>query len=118
MERRGDHGVETIAAPQEVKWASSKACRAKNLQVSAMRPKPAGRPIRRQPAKSGRGNGQLAERRAGSMLTEVAGSEITIQAARPLRRILDWASTWRAAAGFAGRAYSRSGFRAGQSLSS
>ena len=28
--------METIAPPQEVKWASSKACRAKNLQVSAM----------------------------------------------------------------------------------
>ena len=36
MERRGAHGVETIAPPQEVKRASSKACRAKNLQVSAM----------------------------------------------------------------------------------
>jgi hypothetical protein len=28
--------VETIHPPQEMKWASSKACRAKNLQVSAM----------------------------------------------------------------------------------
>ena len=36
MERRGAHGVETIAPPQEVKRTSSKACRAKNLQVSAM----------------------------------------------------------------------------------
>ena len=36
MERRGAHGVETIAPPQEVKRASSKACRAKNLQVSAI----------------------------------------------------------------------------------
>ena len=36
MERRGAHGLETIAPPQEVKWASSKACRAKNLQVSVM----------------------------------------------------------------------------------
>src|ERR1700686_2490512 len=41
MERRGAHGVETIAPPQEVKRASSKACRAKNLQVSAMGPIPA-----------------------------------------------------------------------------
>jgi hypothetical protein len=40
MERRDAHGVETIAPPQEVKWASSKACRAKNLQASAMGPKP------------------------------------------------------------------------------
>jgi len=33
--------VETIAPPQEVKRACSKACRAKNLQVSAMGPIPA-----------------------------------------------------------------------------
>ena len=33
MERRDAHGVETIAPPQEVKRASSKACHAKNLQV-------------------------------------------------------------------------------------
>ena len=38
MERRGAHGVETIAPPQEMKRASGKASRAKNLQVPATGP--------------------------------------------------------------------------------